>query len=177
MIRTFHCLVAGFLLFVSAYCHADPADGLVGRWELLGDCRDARGGNNAINHGVDLTPDGAVFDGRRAWLEVPDTTQVYSFAVYEGRLYLANWPTGSVLVYGVEDNQWTHVGRLGEEREVMGVAVYNGKLYAGTLPLGQVYRFESPGNWALTGQLDDTPDATYRRVWSMAIYGGQSARL
>ncbi len=116
------------------------------------------------------------YDGDQNWTDlgqVPDTTQVYSFAVYEGRLYLANWPTGSVFVYDAEQNRWAHVGRLGEEKEVMGVAVYNGKLYAGTLPLGQVFRFDGPGNWALTGRLDTTADVTYRRVWSMAVYGGR----
>jgi hypothetical protein len=118
----------------------------------------------------------ARYEGGQEWTDlgqVPDTTQVYSFAVYEGRLYLANWPTGSVFVYDADRNHWTHVGRLGEEKEVMGVAVYNGKLYAGTLPLGQVYRFDGPGNWTLTGQLDTTPDVTYRRVWSMAVYRGR----
>jgi hypothetical protein len=116
------------------------------------------------------------YDGDQEWTDlgqVPETTQVYSFAVYEGRLYLANWPTGSVFVYDVDANRWTHVGRLGEEKEVMGVAVYNGKLYAGTLPLAQVYRFDGPGQWTGTGRLDTTPDVTYRRVWSMAVYDGK----
>ncbi len=51
--------------------------------------------------------------------------------------------------------------------------VYNGKLYAGTLPLGQVYRYDKDGVWTLAGQLDKTPDVTYRRVWSMAIFQGR----
>lgn len=116
------------------------------------------------------------YDGDQQWTDlgqVPETTQVYSFAVYQGRLYLANWPTGSVFVYDVDRNQWTSVGRLGEEKEVMGVAVYNGKLYAGTLPLAQVFRFDGPGRWTATGRLDTTPDVTYRRVWSMAVYQGK----
>lgn len=116
------------------------------------------------------------YDGPTQWTDlgkVPETTQVYSFAVYEGRLHLCNWPTGSVFVYDVEKNVWTHVGRLASEKEVMGVAVYNGKLYAGTLPLGAVYRYDGPGRWTLTGQLDTTPNVTYRRVWSMAVYQGR----
>ena len=105
---------------------------------------------------------------------MPDTTQVYSFAVYQGRLHVCTWPNGSVFVYDPPSkNVWTNVGRLGEEKEVMGVAVYNGKLYAGTLPLGAVFRYDGPNRWTLTGQLDTTPDVTYRRVWSMAVYQGR----
>jgi hypothetical protein len=116
------------------------------------------------------------YDGQGQWTDlgqVPDTTQVYSFAVYQGRLHVCTWPTGSVFVYDTRKNQWTNVGRLGNEKEVMGVAVYNGKLYAGTLPLGAVFRYESPNQWTLTGQLDTTPAVTYRRVWSMAVYQGR----
>lgn len=105
--------------------------------------------------------------------QVPDTTQVYSFAVYEGRLYACTWPTGSVFRYEPRGNQWTHAGRLGEEKEVMGVSVYNGKLYAGTLPLAEVYRYDGDARWTSTGRLDATPDVRYRRVWSMAVCGGR----
>jgi hypothetical protein len=116
------------------------------------------------------------YDGGSSWTDlgqVPETTQVYSFAIYRGCLYLCNWPTGSVFLYDVEKNQWTHVGRLGEEKEVMGVSVYNGKMYAGTLPLAAVYRFDGANRWTNTGRLDTTPDVTYRRVWSMAVFGGK----
>ena len=116
------------------------------------------------------------YDGPSKWTDlgqVPETTQVYSFAVYQGRLHLCNWPTGSVFVYDVQKNEWAHVGRLGEEKEVMGVAVYNGKMYAGTLPLGAVFRYDGGKQWTLTGRLDTTPDVVYRRVWSMAIFQGR----
>jgi hypothetical protein len=55
----------------------------------------------------------------------------------------------------------------------MAMMVYNGKLYAGTLPLAEVYRYEGGTTWTRTGQLDTTPDVTYRRVWSMAVYQGK----
>lgn len=116
------------------------------------------------------------YEGQSKWTDlgqVPDTTQVYSFAVYQGRPHVCTWPNGSVFVYDPPQNQWTNVGRLGQEKEVMGVAVYNGKLYAGTLPLGAVFRYDGPGQWTLTGQLDTTPDVTYRRVWSMTVFQGQ----
>ena len=51
--------------------------------------------------------------------------------------------------------------------------VYNGKLYAGTLPLAQVYRYEGGTSWTCVGRLDMTPDAAYRRAWSMAVYQGR----
>lgn len=44
---------------------------LVGHWPLEGDCRDHSGqGNHGINHGVELA--GGSFDGRAAFIEVPD---------------------------------------------------------------------------------------------------------
>ena len=116
------------------------------------------------------------YDGQAKWADlgqVPDATQVYSFAVYQGTLYVCTWPNGSVFAYDPRGKRWMNAGRLGKEKEVMGVAVYNGKLYAGTLPLGAVFRFDGPNRWTLTGQLDTTPDVVYRRVWSMAVYQGR----
>ncbi len=101
------------------------------------------------------------------------STRESSFSVYQGKLHVCTWPNGSVFVYDPQKNQWTSVGRLGNEKEVMGVAVYNGKLYAGTLPLGAVFRYDGPNQWTLTGQLDATPAVTYRRVWSMAVFQGR----
>lgn len=103
---------------------------------------------------------------------VPDTTQVYSAAVYEGDIHVGTWPTGSVFRYG-GPQKWINTGRLGEEKEVMGMSVYNGKLYAGTLPWAEVYRYDGANKWTSTGRLDKTPDVRYRRVWSMAVYQGK----
>ena len=108
-------------------------------------------------------------------------SQVYSFAVYGGRLHAGTWPEGRVFRYDGGET-WTDCGRLGEEQEVMGMAAYNGKLYAGTLPLAEVYRYDPEGAaaggsggspWTRVGRLDRTPDVRYRRVWSMAQYGGR----
>ena len=52
------------------------------------------------------------------------------------------------------------------------MAVYNQKLYVGTLPLAHVWRMDSDG-LAFMGNVDDTPDVTYRRAWSMAVYDGR----
>ena len=103
---------------------------------------------------------------------VPDTTQVYSTAVYEGKIHAGTWPTGSVFRYE-GPQKWINTGRLGQEKEVMGMAVYNGKLYAGTLPLAEVYRYDGQDNWVSTGQLDTTPDVRYRRAWVTAVFGGK----
>ena len=98
--------------------------------------------------------------------------QVYSFATYEGDLYVGTWPDGKVFRYGGSDD-WVDCGRLGGEQEVMGMAVYNGKLYAGTLPLAEVYRYERGTTWTRMRQLDSTPEVKYRRVWSMAVFQGK----
>ena len=41
------------------------------------------------------------------------------------------------------------------------------------MPLAQVYRYDGGERWTLTGRLDETPDAKYRRVWTMAVYRGR----
>jgi len=115
------------------------------------------------------------YDGGTDWTRlgpIPESTQAYSLAVYQGRVHVGTWPTGSV--YRLDGpQQWTHAGRLGEEKEVMGMAVYNGKLYAGTLPMADVYRYEGDGRWLSTGQLDTTPDVRYRRAWCTAVFEGK----
>ena len=103
---------------------------------------------------------------------VPETTQVYSMMIYEGRLHVGTWPTGSVFRHE-GGRQWSSIGRLGEEKEVMAVAVYNGKFYAGTLPFANVYRYDGEQGWTDTGRLDLTPEVRYRRAWSMAVHGGK----
>ncbi|MBW7890065.1 MAG: LamG domain-containing protein [Chitinophagaceae bacterium] len=99
-------------------------------------------------------------------------TQTYAFAVYRGNLYVATWASGRVYRFdGIK--QWTDIGRLGEELEVMGMLVHNGRLIAGTLPLGEVYSYEGDTTWLMMDQLDKTPDVKYRRVWTMAEYDGK----
>ncbi len=115
------------------------------------------------------------YEGGTEWSNAGNqegVTQVYSFAIHNGQMYVGTWPEGKVFRDDGEP-MWTDVGRLGEEREVMAMAVFNGKLYAGTLPLGQVYRYDGATRWTLTGQLDKTPDVKYRRVWSMAAFNGK----
>jgi hypothetical protein len=77
-------------------------------------------------------------------------------------------------VYRFEDvGQWTDVGRLGEEMEVMGMLVHNGRLIAGTLPLAEVYSYEGQTTWKRLTRLDHTPDVRYRRAWTMAEHDGR----
>lgn len=104
--------------------------------------------------------------------ETSINTQTYCFAVYHGKLYVATWRSGRVYRFdGI--NQWTDVGRLGNELEVMGMLVHNGRLIAGTLPLAEVYSYEGDTTWLKMEQLDRTPDVTYRRAWTMAEHDGK----
>ncbi|MHB0998102.1 MAG: LamG domain-containing protein [Armatimonadota bacterium] len=98
--------------------------------------------------------------------------QTYSFAAYQGRMYLATWPYGTVYRYD-DGDVWADCGRLGEESEVMGMLVYNGKLYGGTLPSANVYRFDGDRTWTQIGQQLDTSLGIYRRAWSTAIHDGK----
>jgi hypothetical protein len=99
-------------------------------------------------------------------------TQTYAFAVHQGRLLVGTWPSGRV--YRFESpGQWTDLGRLGEELEVMGMLVHNGRLLAGSLPRAEVYQFESAGAWRKLRQLDATPNVKYRRAWTMAEFSGR----
>lgn len=118
------------------------------------------------------------FDHGKDWTQwtrqarLPGVTQIYSMAVYKGKMVVGTWPEARVFCWE-EDGSWTNMGRLGEELEVMGMAVYNGKLYAGTLPLAQVYRYDGDQQWTCTGQLDTTPEVQYRRAWSTAVFQGK----
>lgn len=99
-------------------------------------------------------------------------TQCYAFATYEGELYVSTWASGRVYRFdGI--NQWTDVGRLGEELEVMGLIVHNGRLLGGTLPLAEVYSYQGDTTWLRMDQLDKTPDVKYRRAWTMAEHDGK----
>jgi hypothetical protein len=104
--------------------------------------------------------------------DAAENTQTYSLSVYEGRLYCGTWRSGRV--YRFEDvGEWTDVGRLGEELEVMGMLVHNGRLIAGTLPLAEVYQYDGGDTWSRLTQLDETPDVRYRRAWTMAEHRGE----
>ena len=99
-------------------------------------------------------------------------TQCYGFTVYEGKLYVSTWASGRVYRFdGI--NQWTDVGRLGKELEVMGLIVHNGRLMGGTLPLAEVYSYQVDTTWLRMEQLDKTPDVKYRRAWTMAEHDGK----
>lgn len=66
-----NCTVAVLSVCVSG-ATAGAEDGLIARWELTENARDSSGhGHHATNHGVRLSPEGAIFDGIDAWLEVP----------------------------------------------------------------------------------------------------------
>jgi hypothetical protein len=104
--------------------------------------------------------------------QLGDNTQTYSFAQYDGRLYVGTWPSGRV--YRLESpHNWTDCGRLGEELEVMGMLVHNGRLLAGTLPLAEMYQYNGEQQWQKLTRLDHTPDVRYRRAWTLAELNGR----
>ncbi|MBI2826022.1 MAG: LamG domain-containing protein [Planctomycetia bacterium] len=151
------------------------------KWDAIGTPQGRRVESLVAYHGALF---GGAFDGgevyryvpeNRGWQTVgklPATTQTYGFGVYRGRLYVGAWPTGSVYRYDGQ-SQWTNCGRLGEEKEVMPLVVYNGKLYGGTLPAAAVFRYDGDTTWTDVGRVDLTPDVTYRRAYSMAVFQGQ----
>lgn len=55
---------------------ANADEGLIAHWKLTADVRDSAGHHHAVNHGVQITDDGAFFDGRGAWLEVPRSAKL-----------------------------------------------------------------------------------------------------
>ena len=78
-------MIALTLLLLAPVVSADDS-GPIGYWKLAGDCRDySGGGNDATNHGVDLTapgpagqPGGAArFDGMNHYIEVPDRPSLH----------------------------------------------------------------------------------------------------
>ena len=148
------------------------------KWSFVGDPGGRLGAFLVHNGDLYATVFGkhafARYQGDTRWQPLgvaPNTGQTYSAVIYQGRIHLGTWPTGTVFQFRGE-NQFQNMGRLGAEKEVMAMTVYNGKLFAGTLPLGKVFRFDQD-HWTDTGQLDTTPDVLYRRVWSMAVYQGR----
>jgi hypothetical protein len=116
------------------------------------------------------------FDGQE-WTDCgqvgpAENTQTYCFTVHGGRLYNGTWRTGRVFRYEA-DGDWTDIGRLDEELEVMGMAAFNGQMYAGSLPLAAVFRYDGGSTWTNLGRIDLTPDVMYRRVWTMAEFQGR----
>lgn len=128
--------------------------------------------------GYDGPPMGGLFtySNGEGWKSVgspPNVSQSYSMVTYRGRLHIGTWPEGTV--YGLDEasSQFSSLGRLGQEDEVMGMMVYNGALYAGTLPSADVYRFlPGQGVWKQVGTLDSATVGR-RRAWGMAIYRGK----
>jgi len=88
--------------------------GLIGYWKLRGDSRDYSGrGHHAVNHGVALGPDGAMFDGLNHYLEVPDSSDLHLGA---SDFTISAWVkcTGGVRnVPGDILNKYDPVGRRG----------------------------------------------------------------
>lgn len=114
------------------------------------------------------------FDGEN-WTDMGrlgENTQTYAFAIHEGRLSVATWPSARVFRLGDHD-RWEDLGRLGEELEVMGMLIHNGKFYAGTLPLAEVHRYDGGQTWTKLKRLDDTENVKYRRAWTMAQFQGK----
>ncbi|MCA9051708.1 MAG: hypothetical protein KDA89_23380, partial [Planctomycetaceae bacterium] len=65
-------VIAGLTTCVLIAQSTRAEDGLAAHWKLRSDARDSAGGeHHAVNHGVQFTDDGAVFNGVDAWLEVP----------------------------------------------------------------------------------------------------------
>ncbi len=114
------------------------------------------------------------FDGEK-WEtvgKIPNATQTYGFGIYQGDLYVSEWPNAHVFRYA-GGTDWVDAGKLGQELEAMPLLVYNGKMYGGTLPLAEVYRYDGDNRWNRIAQVDMTPDVKYRRAWSMAVYQGR----
>ena len=148
-------------------------------WTALGSYEGMRPEALAVHDGAIYATgydEGAVYryDGER-WSHtgrLGDSTQVYGMAIYRGKLHAGTWPKATVYRYE-GDNHWVSTGRLGAEQEVMGPNVYNGKLYYGSLPLARIFRYDGDREWTAIGRVDHTPDAVYRRAWSMAVYQGR----
>ena len=133
------------------------------------------------------------YDGGTIWTPASEglledfiTRQLHTLQVYEGQLYTANWPEGTVLRYEGA-RRWTDRGVVGIDtdtfkiNEINDLTVYNGKLYAGVLPKAQVWRYEGARRWTLVEQLvtnpqwraDDPIGASWNRVPCLTVFQGR----
>jgi len=118
------------------------------------------------------------YEGDDVWRlmgELDRSTQNYGAATHKGDLFVSSWPEGHVYRFSDEAGWQAACGRpgIGYQKETMALCVYNGSLYCGTLPAGDVYRYDGGEAWTRTGNLDRTPDARLRRVWSMCVGAGR----
>ncbi|MHB1455545.1 MAG: LamG-like jellyroll fold domain-containing protein [Armatimonadota bacterium] len=135
------------------------------------------------------------FNGIDGWdtvgnFDVKQISQIYSFGVYQGKLYVGTWPDGLLMRYDT-DGKWTDCGWVGSPdktdlgggnishiNEVNSLIVYNGSFYSGVIPKGEVCRYDGGQKNTLIKNLVNnaeyhvTKHDSWSRVPCMAIYKG-----
>jgi len=96
----------------------------------------------------------------------PDNLRVEALTVHEGFLYASSYDGGYVFRFDGEN--WTNLGRLGDNTQTYSFSAYQGKLLVGTWPSGKVFRFENPNQWTDLGRLGDELE-----VMGMMVHNGR----
>jgi len=92
--------------------------------------------------------------------------RVEALTVFDGFLYASSYDGGYVFRYDGEN--WTNLGRLGDNTQTYSFSAYQGKLLVGTWPSGKVFKFESPNQWTDLGRLGGELE-----VMGMMVHNGR----
>ena len=92
-----------------------------------------QGANKTISHWTEVAP------------QLGSQTDIYSLAVFNGKLYGGTCPNGCLFEWNGEDS-WIQVApQLNSQTHIRSLAVFNGKLYGGTYPNGLLFVVPQPG--------------------------------
>lgn len=124
-------------------------------------------GSYGLKMGPDDMPYFEITKGTEGFVDVGHigTNNVFSLAVYKGKLYAGVDITGVVYRYD-GGTTWTSVGATGGAG-IYSLVVYNGKLYAGTSSSGVVYRYNDDGTWTSIGSAGDST------VYALTVFNGR----
>ena len=115
------------------------------------------------------------YNGEANWTDlgqVPDTDQVYSFAVYQGRLYTLHLADRLGLRLRCPE-QLDERRPAGRRKGSHGRGRVQREALRRHAPLGRPSFATTARTLDLDRPARHTPDVNYRRVWSMAVYQGR----
>ncbi|MEZ5951530.1 MAG: LamG domain-containing protein [Planctomycetaceae bacterium] len=108
------------------------------------------------------------YEGEQRWVDcgVPDGRRVVALGVFNDALYATSYDGGHVYLY--DGQNWTDLGRLGENTQTYSFAAYQGNWHVGTWPSGRVYRLGPKNEWIDIGRLGEELE-----VMGMLVHNGR----
>lgn len=113
------------------------------------------------------------YEGRRQWtrLPVPNGKRVEALGVFNGFLWATGYDEGHV--YRFDGDEWTDLGRVGEEEntQTYALAGYGGQLHVATWRTGKVFAWQNNA-WRDRGRLGEEQEVMGMLVHNGSLYAG-----